>query len=130
MRATPASFHALPTSASAADSKSGPSISSAHKSPPTGDVNLSHPPSAAQSNTKPDTLHSPLPPPTLPSAPPQSSSQTGQFSLPPQAGEGPLVLIKQLQCRNGRRDFVIHDQFEKLVLKQCTSSRFKIRPPK
>lgn len=53
-----------------------------------------------------------------------------QVFHPSPALSPPSLVVRQLQCPNEHRPFVLQDEFEKLVLKQCTSSRFKIRPAK
>lgn len=67
----------------------------------------------------------PQPPPPVP-----TSSSSSSSSLPPiQSQEvGTSLMVDQMQCSNDRRSFVLQDQFQKVVLKQCTSSRFQIRP--
>ena len=72
-----------------------------------------------------------------PKATPTATPTTGLHPPPPAVDEQgraaatppvPSLTVKQLQCPNERRPFVLQDEFEKLVLKQCTSSRFKRRP--
>ena len=65
--------------------------------------------------------------PQTPQPPPSTStpSSTPQTESP---GIEDIAMVEQLQCPNNRRPFVLHDQFLKLVLKQCTSSRFRMRP--
>ena len=91
-----------------------------NKTPPTCKPSIP-PPSSAEDKSVPYSSQSPLSPPPPVSHQPQTSPP----SLP---RETPFLTVKHVQCPNDRRPFVLQDQFEKLVLKQCTSSRFKIRP--
>ena len=59
-----------------------------------------------------------------------TSNQKQDVSKTTPLSESPSLTIKHLQCPNEHRAFVLHDEFMKLVLKQCTSSRFRIRPPR
>ena len=55
-------------------------------------------------------------------------SDPSSVPLPQDQDTRTVLTIEQLQCPNDYRPFVLQDQFQKLVLKQCTSSRFRIRP--
>ena len=64
-------------------------------------------------------------PPTQESA----DSATKPHPPPPPVMEESLVMnTSSLRCPNDRRPYVAQDQYEKLLLRQCTTSRFNKRP--
>lgn len=100
--------------------------------PPTVSANTteqSHPVPSTDDNNKATPIQASATPITGPANSSHNNNHPNKQDATP-TSDGLSFTVKQLQCPNERRPFVLHDEFEKLVLKQCTSSRFKIRPAK
>ncbi len=80
--------------------------------------------------SSPDSKTTPTATPITGFPPAASSDQQGSPHATPTSPALSSFIVKQLQCPNEHRPFVLQDEFEKLVLRQCTSSRFKLRPAK
>lgn len=59
---------------------------------------------------------------------PKSSLPPPPPPPPPVMEESLVMLSSSLHCPNERRPYVLQDQYEKLLLRQCTTSRFNKRP--